>query len=100
GDGGELGGASLARLEEIGLDLGYTMMKRYRIREGDPLSAETEFNQRALFRRDGWEVRIEMRARLAAESDAFRFSADLEAFEGGEPFAKRDWNLRIPRRLL
>ncbi|MEQ8697765.1 MAG: CocE/NonD family hydrolase, partial [Bauldia litoralis] len=56
GDGGELGGASLARLEEIGLDLGYTMMKRYRIREGDPLSAETEFNQRALFRRDGWEV--------------------------------------------
>ncbi len=100
GDGGELGGASLARLEEIGLDLGYTMMKRYRIREGDPLSAETEFNQRALFRRNGWEVRIEMKARLAAEADAFRFTAELEAFEDGEPFATRNWALRIPRRLL
>jgi putative CocE/NonD family hydrolase len=100
GDGGELGGASLARLEEIGLDLGYTMMKRYRIREGDPLSAETEFHQRALFRRDSWEVRIELRARLAAEAEAFRFTGDLEAFEGEDRFAERSWTLTIPRRLL
>jgi hypothetical protein len=76
------------------------MLKRYRIREGDPLSAETEFHQRALFRRDGWEVRIEFQARLAAEADAFRFTCDLEAFEGEERFAERRWTQTIPRRLL
>ena len=100
GDGGEFGGASLARLEEIDLDLGYTQMKRYRILEHDPLSAETELVQSAVLRRDGWAVRIECRTRLRATAQAFSFTGDLEAFENDTPFATRRWTQSVPRRLV
>jgi putative CocE/NonD family hydrolase len=100
GDGGELGGAALARIEAIGLDIGYTMMKRYRIIEDDPLSAQTELSQSATLRRDGWSIRVDCRTRLAATADAFQFSGDIEAFEGDMPFETRHWTLAIPRKLL
>jgi putative CocE/NonD family hydrolase len=100
GDGGEFGGAALARIEEIGLDIGYTLMKRYRIMEDNPLSAQTELVQKATLTRDDWSVRLECRMRMSATAEAFQFSGDLEAFEGDEPFAARDWVLAIPRKLL
>ncbi|SLN27237.1 CocE/NonD family hydrolase [Oceanibacterium hippocampi] len=100
GDGGELGGAALSRIEEINLDIGYTMMKRYRIIENDPLSAQTELSQAAVLRRNGWSVRVECRTRLSATADAFQFSGDLEAFEADVPFASRHWTVAIPRQCL
>ena len=41
-DGGELGGAALARIEEINLDIGYTITKRFGSPKNDPLSAQAE----------------------------------------------------------
>jgi uncharacterized protein len=99
-EAGEFPGASLARIEEIDLDLGYTQMKRYRILEDDPLSAETELSQSAVLRRDGWSVRVDCRTRLTATAQAFQFTGDLEAFENDAPFAARRWTLSIPRKLL
>lgn len=99
-DGGEFDGASLARLEEIGLDIGYTMMKRYRIVETDPLSAQTEITQRALMRRGDWEVRLHCATRLSATETVFQFAGDLEAFEGDRPVSHRQWTLSIPRNGL
>ena len=100
GDGGELGGAALARIEEIGLDIGYTLTKRYRIIEDDALSAATELAQSATLTRGDWSVRLECRTRMAATADAFQFSGTVQTFEGTEPFAARDWTLAIPRKLL
>ena len=100
GDGGEFGGASLARLEEIDLDMGYTQMKRYRILEDDPLSAEMEFVQSAILRRGDWSVRIESRSRLKSTAKAFKFTCDLEAINGGQSFAKKSWSQSVPRKLL
>jgi hypothetical protein len=100
GDGGELGGAALARIEEIDLDIGYTMMKRYRIIEDDPLSAQTELSQSATLRRDDWSIRVDCRTRLAVTAEAFQFTGDIEAFEGDAPFETRRWTLAIPRKLL
>ncbi|MDA0662035.1 MAG: CocE/NonD family hydrolase [Proteobacteria bacterium] len=100
GDGGELGGASLARIEEIDLDIGFTMMKRYRIIEDDPLSAQTELAQSATLRRDDWSIRVDCRTRLSVTADTFQFSGDVEAFDDGAPFESRHWTLAIPRRLL
>ena len=100
GDGGELGGASLARIEEINLDLGYTIGKRFSIAENDPLSARVEFAQRMVMCRDGWSVRLESKTRLTATREVFQFVGDVEAFEGERPFARRVWNLSIPRRLV
>jgi len=99
-DGGELGGASLARIEAIGLDLGNTLMKRYRILEDDPNSAQTEMAQSTTLRREGWNIRIDCRTRLTSTVDAFQFSADLDAFENDVPFASRNWVIAIPRESL
>ena len=99
-DAGEFGGASLARLEEIDLDLGYTLIKRYRIIETEPLSAKTELEQTTLLRRGDWLVRIECRTRLAATREAFQFSGELVAYEGEETAARRDWTIAIPRALV
>jgi uncharacterized protein len=99
-DGGEFGGASLARIEDIGLDLGYVLHKRFRIIETDPLSAQAEFEQTAMLRRDDWSVRVECRTRLAATADAFQFSGNLDAFEGDTNVARREWTIAIPRLLV
>jgi hypothetical protein len=93
-------GAALARIEAIAMDLGYTFLKRHRISEYDPLSAQTEIVQRTTMRRKGWSVRIESRTRLSATREAFQFSAELEAFEDDEPFGQRSWRLSIPRQLV
>jgi putative CocE/NonD family hydrolase len=99
-DAGDLGGAALARIEPIDLDLGYTLEKRYRILEEDPLSAQAELLQRARMRRDGWDIRIECRSRLAATHEDFEFACELEALEAEHPVARRSWKRAIPRRLL
>ncbi len=99
-DGGEFDGASLAHLTEIGLDIGYTLLKRYRIIETDPLSAQTEMKQSALLRRNGWEIRISCTTRLSATATVFQFSGDLEAFHGDREIAHRQWTLAIPRNCV
>lgn len=99
-DGGELDGASLARIEPIDLDVGYLLTKRYRIIETDPLSAQTELAQRTTLKRGDWSVRIECRTRLTATEQSFQFSCELEAYEGDKPFRERSWTLALPRRLL
>ena len=99
-DGGEFGGASLARIEPIGMDLGYSLLRRHRISDTDPLSAVTEFEQRASMRRGDWSVRVESRTRLTATRETFQFSADVEAFVGDETFVKRSWQLKIPRNMV
>lgn len=99
-DAGGLSGASLARLEEIGLDLGYTLRKRFRIVENDPLSAETAIEQAAVLARSAWLIRVECRMRMSATADMFQFAGDLIAFEAGEPIFRRDWTMAIPRLLV
>ncbi len=93
-------GAAPERIEPIGMDLGHTFLKRHRISEYDPLSARTEVVQRTVMRRADWSVRIECRTHLTATRTTFQFDADLEAFEGDERFAHREWQVAIPRQLV
>jgi putative CocE/NonD family hydrolase len=99
-DGGEFGGHSLAHLEEIEMDLGYTLTKRHRISDTDPLSAKTEVIQAVRMRRKDWAVRVESRVRIAAALEHLQFSAELEAYEGDELVRSRVWEAAVPRRLL
>ncbi len=98
-EGGDLG-AALARVEAIDLEVGHTITRRYRIGETDPLSARAEMEQRTLFRRGAWAARIETRSRLSSTRKAFRFEAELEAYEGQEPVFARSWDFEIPRDLV
>lgn len=100
GDGGDFGGAALARIEDIDLTLGYTVRKTFRINEYDPLSARAEIEQKTVFRRGEWNVRLESRTAVSADRDRFRVTAVLEAWEGGQSIFRREWDEAVPRLLL
>ena len=100
GDAGDFGGASLARIDEIDLTIGYTMRKTFRISELDPLSARADIEQKTVFRRGDWRVRIECRTAVACDTENFHVTATLEAWEGRERICQREWDETIPRRLL
>jgi len=100
GDGGEIGGASLARLEAIDLEIGYTILRRYRIGETDPLSARVEISQKTVLRRGTWMIRIETRSRMSATREAFLLSTDLVACEGDDQVLSKNWDLSISRDLV
>lgn len=99
-DAADLGGAALARVEAIDLDVGHTIRRRYAIGETDPLSARAEIDQRTDLRRGDWVVRVETRARLGATRTHFHFAAELEAFESNERTFHKRWDERIPRDLV
>ncbi len=100
GDAGDFGGASLARIDEIDLTIGYTMRKTFRINEQDPLSARADIEQKTVFRRGDWKVRIECRTGVACDAENFHVTATLEAWEGGERICHREWDDTIKRHLL
>jgi putative CocE/NonD family hydrolase len=99
-DAADLGGAALARVEAIDLDVGHTITRRYRIGERDPLSARAEIDQRTDLRRGDWRVRVETRTCLRATRTHFHFEADLEAFESDERMFHKRWDEKIPRDLV
>ncbi|MFV8835037.1 CocE/NonD family hydrolase [Aquisalimonas sp.] len=100
GDGGDFGGAALARIEDIDLTIGYTIRRTFRIGEHDPLSARAEVEQKTILRRGAWSVRIACRTTLTADACSFRVKATQDAFESGERISSREWDETIPRRLL
>jgi putative CocE/NonD family hydrolase len=97
GDGGELGGAALVRIEAIDLEVGYTQWQQYRIRDSDPLSAAIEMRQTTVMRRREWSIRIVSRLSMTADPERFRIEGRLETFDGDDAFVVRDWDERIPR---
>ena len=99
-DGGEFDGAALARVEAIDLDVGYMILKRFRINENDPLSAKAEIIQKTLLRRGDWSTRIETHTQLSATDGFFLLKADLNAYEGSEVAFSRSWDERIARDLV
>ncbi|SEP00061.1 CocE/NonD family hydrolase [Aquisalimonas asiatica] len=100
GDGGDFGGAALARIEDIDLTIGYTIRRTFRIGEHDPLSARAEVEQKTVLRRGAWSVRIECRTTLSADAHNFRVQATQDAFESGERISSREWDEVVPRQLL
>jgi uncharacterized protein len=98
-DGGDFDGAAVAHLHAIELDLGHTILKRFRIGETIPLSACAENEQKALLRRGDWEVQIKARTRLSSTRQNFHLQADLEAYEGNLLVFSRHWEETIPRDL-
>ncbi len=99
-DGGELEGAALARIEDIDLEIGYSITKRYRILEDDPLSAQTELIQHSRFKRGDWLVRVECQSVLRSTHDAFQFACHVRAYEGEDTVRRRDFIQTIPRKLV
>jgi predicted acyl esterase len=90
----------VARLDDIGVELGYVAFERYAIRENDPLSARTKMQRTVTARRDEWSVRTETWLNLSCDARDFRLTARLEAYEGETRIYERDWDETIPRDFI
>ncbi|MGH7856704.1 MAG: CocE/NonD family hydrolase C-terminal non-catalytic domain-containing protein, partial [Candidatus Binatia bacterium] len=99
-EGGDFGAAGLARVEAIGLEVGQSMRKRFRIREDDPLSARAEIEQKTRLSRGDWSTRIETRTEFRATPKTFELHAELRAFEGDTRVFERIWDRSIPRDMV
>jgi hypothetical protein len=99
-DGGEDGAAALSHVPDIDLDFGHAFRRTHRIRDDDPLSAKCELVQRSVSRRTGWLAQVDCRTELTADADQFRVRATLSASHDGEQIFSREWDQRVPRRLV
>jgi hypothetical protein len=99
-DGGDFGGAAIARIEDIDLTVGYTISKTYTIHDYDPTLAEATIEQTTTHRRGDWSTRLECRTHLTATVQSFRIRGVLRAYEGGDLFARREWDEEVTRELF
>jgi putative CocE/NonD family hydrolase len=97
---GDLDGVKLTRIKAIGLEVGHTMLKRFRIDEEDPLTAQAEVIQKTWFRRGNWKTRVETHTHFSSSPEDFVLEAELTAYEDDEQLFTRAWALRVKRDLL
>ncbi|HEY6367300.1 MAG TPA: CocE/NonD family hydrolase [Candidatus Binatia bacterium] len=97
---GDLDSAKLTRIKAIGLEVGHTMLKHFRIGEEDPAMAQAEIVQKTWFRRGAWNARVETHSRFSSSPEDFQLEAELSAYEGDALFFTRTWTRRIKRDLV
>ena len=83
--------------ETTGLRYSSTSSQRYRIVEGDPLSACVEYRADFTFAREDWQVRTESLLVVTCDATQFRLDGCIAAYEGTEVVCERTWEEHIPR---
>ena len=74
--------------------------EHYRVREGEPSATTAETRATWRLSRGDWRIRTETATRVTCTPETFEISASMEAFEGEERVAHRDWIRIIPRLLV
>ena len=90
-------GDGLFEVAEHGIAFGRNTVERMAIREGDPLSAETEMRINCTMARGEWRVEVDARTRIVASAETFEVQADLDVHENGARVHCRTWNRSIAR---
>ena len=92
--------AGLVRVEATGLEVGSVKWGEYRITDGDPLSARVTTRWTHQVGRGAWQTRSETSTVMTASADAFHIVARMDAYEGEEHVAGRDWNKTVGRDMI
>jgi hypothetical protein len=90
----------MVHLPAINLNVSETVVKRFRIREDDPLSARAEVTQKTSFERGEWKIRVETHCRLSSTEKHFLLQAELSAYENAKQVFTRNWQRRVKRDLI
>jgi hypothetical protein len=99
-EGGDTEEPRLLHIEAIGLEVGQSLKKHYRIGAADPQTARAEVIGNTVFRRGAWQARVQVRSALSSTVEDFILEAELAAYENDELFFSRAWSQRIKRSLL
>jgi putative CocE/NonD family hydrolase len=78
-------------------ELGERNVARYRLVEGDPLSAEARCEVAVELARGSWRTSVEVRSIMRCDADHFHLDTELEAYEGAAPFHSCRWSHAIAR---
>jgi hypothetical protein len=87
----------LYRIDSTGLEYRLTSLDRFRIAADDPLSARAEVTFEMLNGRGDWRTRAVTHTVLTATRRHFRVQATLDAWEGEQRVASREWDVTVPR---
>jgi len=88
---------SAARILATDTELGEENLTRYRITEGDPLSATVICDVRVWLTRPGWNVRTHASSTMTSKADRFLVTTSLEAFEDNVRIHARSYTHEFPR---
>ncbi len=83
-----------------GTELEDRYRERFRIVEGDPLSARVETEMTVSLGRGSWQVRVETASALWSDAAAFHVTNSVEAYEGMSQVFARTWTFSTPRDLV
>ncbi len=72
----------------------------YRIKDDDPLAAESTVTVSYKMERPGWNIEIRTAVTLSGSATHFRLVTDFDAFEDGARVYSRSWDNRIARDLV
>jgi hypothetical protein len=78
-------------------ELGEENITKYRIVEGEPLSASVLCEVDVSLVRPGWSTRTRATSTMTSDAERFVVTSTLEAFEDGVRVEGRTWTHRFPR---
>jgi putative CocE/NonD family hydrolase len=90
----------LYRIDATGLEYRLTSTDRFTIHPDDPLSARAEVTFEMHNGRGDWRTRAVTRTVLTATATDFRIQATLDAWEGDQRLASREWDVTVPRERV
>ena len=85
------------RLLEAGTEMHDLNVTTYRIADGDPLSAAVHVQCTTALGRGPWQTCVQTDSRMTSTATEFLVTQRLDAYEDGERFRSRTWELRFPR---
>ena len=83
-----------------GLISGDSLVERWEIDEGDPLSARAHHVWEQTLSRGEWAVRTRAEAEMTATATHLRMAAKLTAWEGNTVVFERSWDDNVERRFV
>jgi uncharacterized protein len=83
-----------------GLDYASTGAARFRIVDGDPLSATLRCERTFRVGRGEWQTKIDVWSELRSDRASFHLVSTCEAFEGEDRVFSRTWSFDAPRDLV
>jgi uncharacterized protein len=87
-------------IDHIGLETDFVQREAYRIRDDDPLTAEIEISYAISIGRGDWRTRSLTRTVMRADKTHFILEASLDAYDGDQRIASRNWQERIARDMM
>ena len=88
------------RLEHSGTVIETVKSNVFRVRDDDPLAAESRVSVVFVMERPDWHVEVRTSGTLTGDASQLRLVTDCDVFDGGTRIYSRSWDHRIPRGLV